>query len=95
MTPPTPEPTPDDAGDSHAHESIEHLRSAAHELIAAARAALDAAEEFVDNPDTKSSLNDVADVVTSFFRSVVPGRRPVAEDDLDDDESAIERIEIL
>ena len=101
MTPPTDDPTPDaDPGGGHdfAHESIEHLRVAAHELIAAARAALDAAEDFVDNPETKSSLSEVAETVTSFIRSVVPTRRPTATDDDDpddDDPSAIERIEII
>ena len=89
-----------EAGGGHdfAAESVEHLRVAAHELIAAARAALDAAEDFVDDPQTKSSLTDVAEIVTSFIRSVVPTRRPASattDDDDPDDPSTIERIEII
>lgn len=80
-----------------AQASVEHLRSAAHELIAAARSALDAAEEFVDNPETTASLNDVAETVTAFVRSVVPTRRGSpgqgAGDD-DEGDSGIERIPV-
>jgi hypothetical protein len=39
-----------------ARESVEHLRAAAHELIEAARAALDVAEEWVDDPDAVATL---------------------------------------
>jgi hypothetical protein len=44
--------------DSHerAREGVEHLRAAAHELIAAARAMLDVAEELVDDPESASAL---------------------------------------
>lgn len=80
-----------------AHESVEHLRSAARELIAAARSALDAAEEFVDNPETAASLTDVAETVTAFVRSVVPTRRgsPGQGGSGDDEgDSGIERIPV-
>jgi hypothetical protein len=39
-----------------AREGIEHLQAAARELIAAARAALDVAEELVNDPDGMASL---------------------------------------
>ena len=84
-------------GPGAAKESVEHLRSAARELIAAARSALDAAEEFVDDPETVASLTDVAETVTAFVRSVVPTRRGSPGQGGDGDEegdSGIERIPV-
>lgn len=66
---------PADPLHDRAREGIEHLQSAARELIAAARAALDVAEDLVDDPDTVASLAGMADTVTGFVRSVVPSRR--------------------
>ncbi|HET6949645.1 MAG TPA: hypothetical protein VFI47_04670 [Acidimicrobiales bacterium] len=42
--------------EERAREGVEHLQAAARELIAAARAALDVAEEVVADPDALSSL---------------------------------------
>jgi hypothetical protein len=41
-----------------AHDSVEHLRAAARELIAAARAALDVAEDIVDDPSVVRELTE-------------------------------------
>jgi hypothetical protein len=46
--------TPDPA--DRAREGLEHLQSAARELIAAARAMLDVAEDIVDDPDAVTQL---------------------------------------
>jgi hypothetical protein len=39
-----------------AREGLDHLQNAARELIAAARAALDVAEDLIDDPDTITSV---------------------------------------
>ena len=80
-----------------ARAGIEHLQAAARELIAAARAALDVAEDIVEDPDTAASLAGVADTVTGFVRSVVPSRRTVAGDGEsapEGDETSVQRIHI-
>jgi hypothetical protein len=41
---------------ARAREGLEHLQAAARELIEAARAALDVAEELVDDPESAASL---------------------------------------
>lgn len=60
---PTGDPVEEKVG-----KGVAHLQAAARELIAAARAALDAAEELVEDPR-------MADTVTGLLRSVVPPRR--------------------
>jgi hypothetical protein len=66
----------DPAGDmppgtqARAREGIEHLQAAARELIEAARAALDVAEEVVNDPDALTTLAStfatVGDVARRF-----------------------------
>ena len=55
---------------ARAREGIEHLQAAARELIEAARAALDVAEEVVNDPDTLTTLAStfatVGDVARRF-----------------------------
>ena len=59
--------------DDRRGEAVEHLQNAARELIAAARAFLDVAEELVDDPEAGGallqSLGDAA-------RRIVPGNGP-------------------
>lgn len=54
--------------DDRAREGVEHLQNAARELIAAARAFLDVAEEVVDDPGSlgafTATLSDLADLAT-------------------------------
>jgi hypothetical protein len=83
--------------DSHerARDGVEHLRAAAHELIAAARAMLDVAEELVDDPDTAAALVGTLANVGTIARRVTgsggwpaPARRDAPPDggaDLGDD----------
>ena len=94
-------PTADERSGDPIHDKaragIEHLQAAARELIAAARAALDVAEDIVEDPDTAASLAGVADTVTGFVRSVVPSRRTVAGDGEsapEGDETSVQRIHI-
>jgi hypothetical protein len=62
------EPGPDPH--ERARESVEHLRAAAHELIEAARAALDVAEQWVDDPDAAASLAGTLASVGAVARRV-------------------------
>lgn len=72
---------PDDAterGDARATDGFAHLQAAARELIAAARAVLDVAEELVDDPGT---VNVVADAVGTAVRTAASfGRRAAGAD---------------
>lgn len=58
-------------------EAVEHLQNAARELIAAARAFLDVAEELVDEPEAgEALLQSLGDAV----RRIVPGDGAPPED---------------
>ena len=60
----------------HADEVVRHLQAAATEVIAAARAALDLAEELVDDP---SSLIEAVAILADLGRSVISGAQPADE----------------
>ena len=64
--------------DSHeaADEVVRHLQAAAKELIAAARSALDLAEEVVDDP---SSLLEAVAILADLGRSVISTTHPADE----------------
>jgi hypothetical protein len=70
--------TTGDVGDSaddvgqRAREGVEHLQAAARELIAAARAALDVAEEVVGDPDAAAALVGVLAGLGDLARRVRP-----------------------
>ena len=53
-----------------ARESVEHLQAAARELIAAARAALDVAEDWVNDPEAAESLAGSIAAVSDVARRV-------------------------
>ena len=82
-----------------ARQGVEHLQAAARELIQAARAALDVAEELVNDPDAVASLAGVATTFGDFARRVTGGggwpsaapRDPAGEDGQD---SRVERITV-
>jgi hypothetical protein len=91
---------------TRAREGVEHLQAAARELIAAARAALDVAEEVVNDPESLATLagslatvGDVARRVTGTggwpLRGAATGRRGEHGGDGDGDEAPrIERITV-
>lgn len=59
--------------EERADEGLEHLQTAAEELIAAARAFLDVAEEVVTDPKTAESLVGFLDSVAGLARRGRPG----------------------
>jgi hypothetical protein len=64
--------------DERAGEGVAHLQAAARELLAAARAFLDVAEEVVEDPKAGEALFDALGDVA---RRVVPGRSAPRDDD--------------
>ena len=73
---------------ARARQGVEHLQTAARELIEAARAALDVAEEVVNDPETLASLagslatmGDVARRVTGAGGWPPPGAGSARHDD--------------
>jgi hypothetical protein len=83
-TPPIPSTSPNPS--ERARDGLEHLQSAARELIAAARAALDVAEGIIDDPDAVSSMVGRLAERTLHAHS--------SQSSPDDDESVIERITV-
>jgi len=87
---------------ARAREGVEHLQAAARELIEAARAALDVAEELVDDPESVASLLGTLASVGDLARRVAgsPGRtrpQPAPADrpgPADRDESRVQRIAV-
>lgn len=87
---------------ARAREGVAHLQAAARELIAAARAALDVAEEWVDDPESLASLagtlaavGDVARRMTGTGGWSRPGGAPSAAASAPpDDEPGVERIRV-
>jgi hypothetical protein len=68
----------DDGAGDRAGEAVAHLQAAAREMIAAARAFLDVAEEVVEDPKAgEALLGTLGDVA----RRVVPGPGRAADDD--------------
>jgi hypothetical protein len=59
-----------------ARQGVEHLQAAARELIAAARAALDVAEEVVNDPDAVASLAGLVAGLGDLARRVAGGGWP-------------------
>lgn len=59
--------------DERAAKGVEHLQTAAHEMIEAARAFLDVIEDFVGDDEKMAS---VADAVTSVARGAARAARP-------------------
>ena len=77
-----------------AREGLEHLQTAAHEMIAAARSLLDACEEVLEDPRASETL---ASIVSSVSRAVggITGLVPHGQaQDEDDDAPRVQRIKI-
>lgn len=94
--------TEPDATRDRAREGLEHLQAAARELIAAARAGLDAAEDLIDDPEVVKAMVGAAGRVGEVLRTVSADRsgRFRGSDDPEDDDSTgpatsqVERIVI-
>lgn len=80
---------------ARALDGIEHLQTAARELIQAARAVLDVAEELVADPNAVASLvstfGSIADAAARMMPGAASQPRP-SGDDSDDDR--IQRIRV-
>ena len=63
-------------GSTAPDEVVRHLQAAAKELIAAARAALDVADELVEDP---GSLVEAVAILADLGRSVIPGTQRADE----------------
>lgn len=61
------------AAQARAREGVEHLQTAARELIEAARAALDVAEEWVNDPESVASLVGTLATVGDVAQRVASG----------------------
>jgi hypothetical protein len=85
-----------------AREGVEHLQAAARELIEAARAALDVAEEWVNDPESVASLAGTLATVGEVAKRVAGTggwpRAPHAPSAQDtppsDDEPRVQRITV-
>lgn len=67
--------------EERADEGVEHLQTAAEELIAAARAFLDVAEEVVTDPQTARSLLGLLESVAGMATRGRPGGSGAADGD--------------
>lgn len=77
--------------DDRAREGLEHLQAAARELIQAARAMLDVAEDLVNDPEAVASLAGTVGTLGDLVRQ----RRPAApKPSPDGDDSSVERITV-
>jgi hypothetical protein len=91
---------PSGVTDKHdrAREAVEHLQAAARELIAAARAALDVAEDVVDDPDAMVSLAGLVTGLGDMARRVTGGGWPPATsrspEPEDERQAKVERIRV-
>jgi hypothetical protein len=91
---------PSGVTDKHerAREAVEHLQAAARELIEAARAALDVAEDVVNDPDAMVSLAGLVAGLADMARRVAGSGWPPAgrrEPEPEDERQAkVERIRV-
>ncbi len=86
---------------ARAREGVEHLQAAARELIEAARAALDVAEEWVNDPEALASLagtltavGDVARRMTGTGGYPRPDQAAPGHPPASDGESRVQRIDV-
>ena len=78
-----------------ARAGLEHLQSAAHEMIAAARSMLDAVEELVDDPRMASSVTAAFATVGRVIEGAVASMTEAASaQGRHDDEPHVQRIKV-
>ena len=85
------EPTADPA-----REGLEHLQSAAHEMIAAARSMLDAVEEILADPRAAASVASAIGVMSRLVEGAVAsvGGMVAGSTPAPDDEPRVQRIKV-
>jgi hypothetical protein len=80
--------------DDRAADGVAHLQAAARELIAAARAMLDVAEDLVADPGAVTAVVDAfGSIVRTAARAARDATATVHEAD-DDDRHGVERIQV-
>jgi hypothetical protein len=88
--------TNDEGTSEPARAGFEHLETAAHEMIAAARSMLDAVEELLDDPRTAASITaavtTVGRVIEGAVASVTKTMAGGTQDQ--DDEPHVQRIRV-
>jgi hypothetical protein len=102
--------TDGDPPHDRAREGLEHLQTAARELIQAARAMLDVAEDLVNDPEAAASMVGAVGALGDLVRDRVGGERlrrhpgpgtgaddgaDDSGDDSGDDDVGVERIPVL
>jgi len=94
-----PRTADDDGAADHARDGLTHLQNAAKEVIAAARALLDAAEDLVEDPAAMGQLGDALTTIAKLASTAIagvprPGAHPEPPDDDDPGESRVQRIRV-
>ena len=86
----------DDKTADPAREGLEHLQSAAHEMIAAARSMLDAVEEILDDPRAATSMATAFGTLSRLVEGAVAsvGGMVAGSASDPDDEPRIQRIKV-
>jgi hypothetical protein len=78
--------------DDRAREGLEHLQAAARELIQAARAMLDVAEDLVNDPEAVASVAGTVGALGDLVRQRRPAATRPPQDQPDD--PGVERITV-
>ena len=79
--------------DDWAQKGMEHLQTAAREVIQATRTLLDAAEELVDDPKAVQGLVGTLAAVAAAAAARLRSDAPALDDDEDDD-GRVQRISV-
>ena len=80
-----------EGADDKVHQGIEHLQTAAREMIQATRSLLDAAEELIDDP---KAVQDLVGSLTQAAQTAAARFRPGGPTDGDDDDGHVEHIKV-
>ncbi|MGI8710505.1 MAG: hypothetical protein ACR2LA_05890 [Acidimicrobiales bacterium] len=83
-------PDPDEPEDPRLRAGFDHLQAAAHEMIAATRAFLDAAEQVVDDPRAPDAVAGLVGSLASLAGRWGPSSPPRP----DDDDPPVQRIPV-
>ena len=88
--------TSDEPTTDPAREGLEHLQSAAHEMIAAARSMLDAVEEILADPRAAASVATAVGMVSRLVEGAVAsvGGMVAGSTPTPDDEPRVQRIKV-
>ena len=86
----------DDNTADPAREGLEHLQTAAHEMIAAARSMLDAVEEILDDPRAATSMASAFGTMSRLIEGAVASASAMVAGGASepDDEPRVQRIRV-